>query len=349
MDSKKFEAQLRKYETALDQMIPPGLWMIVRLDGIAFTRTTKRFGLHKPFDPHFTDAMMQMSQSLLANSGFQIVYAYTMSDEISLLIAPQDQTFGRKTRKILSSLASHAGAAMQREMERPETRAKYSCPSDAEFLWPFDARISVLPDEQTVVDYFRWRLSEATRNCINNHCYWTLRQEGKKKEEATLELYGKSFSELNDFLFDRGVNFNELPLWQRRGIGVYKEVYRSSVGGDSIMDDPILRKRVFSNEKLPKGDDYSSFLWVVLQWYREDKPHTQLISQERLWFEAEALPDLLSSDKYGKHAVVFDKKIQGFFRKFDDAYAHGLQNYGRQGFLLIQVKEPEVKYAITHF
>lgn len=348
MDSKKFETQLRKYETALDQTIPPDLWMVVRLDGIAFTGTTKRFGLHKPFDSHFTDAMVQTSQSLLANSGFQIVYAYTMSDEISLLIAPQDQTFGRKTRKILSSLASHAGAAMQREMDTPRIRARYDHQAKAKFLWTFDARISILPDENTVVDYFRWRQSEATRNCINTHCYWTLRQEGKKKEEATSELRGKSFAELNEFLFDRGVNFNELPLWQRRGVGVYKEVYQCPVG-DSIMDDPVLRKRVFSNERLPKGDDYSSFLWGVLQWYREDKPHSQLISQEQLWFETEALPDLLNSDKYEKHAVVFDKKIQGFFNTFDDAYAYGLQNYGRLGFLLIQVKEPEVRHAITHF
>lgn len=348
MDSKKFEAQLRKYETALDQCVPPDLWMVVRLDGIAFTGTTKRFGLHKPFDLNFTDAMVRTTRNLLTDSGFQVVYGYTMSDEISLLIAPEDQTFGRKTRKILSSLASHAGAAMQREMERPHIRVRYDHQAKAKFLWPFDARISVLPSESVMVDYFRWRLSEATRNCINTHCYWELRQDGKKRGEATSELRGKNFAELNEFLHKRGVNFNDLPLWQRRGVGVYKEVYRRPVG-DSIMDEVVLRKRAFTNRKLPKGDDYSFFIRQLIQWWREDKPHSQLIGQEYLWFNTEVLPELLNSDKKGKHVVVFEKKIVGFFDTFDAAYAHGINNYGKQGYLLAQVAVPEVHHAITHF
>ena len=347
MESKKFEAQLRSYETALDQRVPPDLWMVVRLDGISFTGTTKRFNLSKPFDFNFTEAMVKTAQSLLAHSGFQVVYAYTMSDEISLLIAPEDQTFGRKTRKILSSLASHAGAAMQREMERPEIQIQYEH-AYGEFLWSFDARISVLPKEDVVVDYFRWRLSEATRNCINTHCYWTLRQEGMKKKEATAELRGKNFAELNEFLFSRETNFNDLPLWQRRGVGVYKEVCRRSTS-DSIMDNPVLRKRVFANWKLPKGDNHSSFLRGLIQWYREDKPISQLIGQEQLWFETEALPELLNSDKKGKHVVVFKKKIRGFFNTRDGAYAYGIENYGKRAFLLTRVEVPEVHYAIMHF
>ena len=38
------------------------------------------------------------------------VYGYTESDEISLLFHPDDNTFGRKTRKINSVLAGEASA-----------------------------------------------------------------------------------------------------------------------------------------------------------------------------------------------------------------------------------------------
>ena len=41
-----------------------------------------------------------------------------------------------------------------------------------------------LPTEQLVVDYFRWRQSDATRCALNGWCYWTLRKAGRGVAEA---------------------------------------------------------------------------------------------------------------------------------------------------------------------
>jgi tRNA(His) 5'-end guanylyltransferase len=42
--------------------------------------------------------------------GFRVIYGYTQSDEISLLFHPEENSFGRKTRKLNSILAGEASA-----------------------------------------------------------------------------------------------------------------------------------------------------------------------------------------------------------------------------------------------
>jgi len=40
------------------------------------------------------------------------------------------------------------------------------------------------------------------------------------------ELKGKNGSQIQEMLFqDKGINFNDLPVWQKRGVCVIKEKY----------------------------------------------------------------------------------------------------------------------------
>jgi tRNA(His) 5'-end guanylyltransferase len=82
------------------------------------------------------------------------------SDEMSLLFHPNENAFGRKIRKYNSILAG-------------ECSAKFSLLLND--LACFDCRISQLPLESDVIDYFRWRNEDAHRNALNSYCYWTLR------------------------------------------------------------------------------------------------------------------------------------------------------------------------------
>ena len=50
-----------------------------------------------------------------------------------------------------------------------------------------------------------------------------LRQSGLDVREVSQRLKKKSWSYQNELLFQHGINFNELPLWQRRGVGLYWE------------------------------------------------------------------------------------------------------------------------------
>jgi tRNA(His) guanylyltransferase len=115
----KFEIldkRMRSFEENLDQFVLPELYMIARLDGRSFTRLTKELlPLDKPFDEKFRDTMIETVTHLM-NCGFKIIYGYTQSDEISLLLDKNENVFSRKTRKILSILAGEASAKFTRSM-----------------------------------------------------------------------------------------------------------------------------------------------------------------------------------------------------------------------------------------
>jgi tRNA(His) 5'-end guanylyltransferase len=56
-----------------------------------------------------------------------------------------------------------------------------------------------------------------------------LRKKGHSPKSAAQQLLGMSVAEKNEFLFQRGINFNDLPTWQKRGTGVYWETFETEV------------------------------------------------------------------------------------------------------------------------
>jgi tRNA(His) 5'-end guanylyltransferase len=241
------DQKMRVFETAHDFCVLPGLYMVARLDGRGFTRLTKEIHqFEAPFDARFRDLMVETAEHLMCGCGFNMVYGYTESDEISLLFALQENSFRRKLRKMISILAA-------------EGSAKFSLLLGA--MACFDCRIAQLPSVDLVVDYFRWRNEDAHRNALNAHCYWLLRKQGKTIEQATAMLKGMSVADKNELLFRHGINFNELPLWQRRGVGLYWEWYDRPAENPTTGEKVIARRRrVCRNMELPMKDDYSAFL-----------------------------------------------------------------------------------------
>lgn len=234
------DAKMRVYEQSLDQIIPPENYLVARLDGRSFTRLTKdvcRF--ETPFDERFNKMMVETVKWVMADTGMEIIYGYTQSDEISLLFASDAQVFGRKVRKLNSILA---GAASARFSLLAETPAEFDC------------RIIPLPNKELVVDYFRWRMEDAHRNCLNSWCYWTLRKEGMTATEASKELEGKSVAHKNEFLFQRRINFNDLPVWQKRGVGVYwRNVEKNGHNPVTKEDVTAVRRKVYADFDIPQN------------------------------------------------------------------------------------------------
>ena len=159
MTFKELDAKMRVYEQSLDQIIPPGNYLLARIDGRSFTRLTKEIcKFEKPFDERFSQMMVETVKSLVTDTGMEIIYGYTQSDEISLLFSRDAQVFGRKVRKLNSILAGTASAKFTLFLGQPAV---------------FDCRIIPLPNQELVADYFRWRMEDAHRNCLNSWCYWT--------------------------------------------------------------------------------------------------------------------------------------------------------------------------------
>jgi tRNA(His) 5'-end guanylyltransferase len=247
MKFDELDARMRVYETINDQFVLPGLHMVARLDGRSFTRLTKEeHSFAAPFDERFRDLMVETAEHLMTSAGFRITYGYTESDEISLLFAPGEDKFNRKLRKLVSILAGEASS-------------KFSLLLGA--IGVFDCRISQLSTAELVVDYFRWRNEDAHRNALNAHCYWCLRKQGATVGEATARLDGLSIAAKNELLFQSGVNFNGLPLWQRRGIGLVWETHqRPATNPKTGEATSATRRRVCRLLELPMKDAYSDFL-----------------------------------------------------------------------------------------
>jgi tRNA(His) 5'-end guanylyltransferase len=224
-----------------------GAWTVVRVDGRSFSRfTAQRYA--QPFDEAFHDAMTRTATAILQD--LHGIYAYTESDEISVLFGPRWEMFSREVEKIVSLSAAVASATFTHIVGTPAV---------------FDSRIWVGVDKEQVIDYFRWRQEDAARNALSAWCYWTLRKAGKRDVEATSELHRRSVAWKNELLFQHGINFNDLPLWQRRGTAVYFEAY-AKIGFDPTRGEEVAgtRRRVKVDDVLPMKDAYAALLLPIL-------------------------------------------------------------------------------------
>lgn len=245
------DSQMRVYENSVDYCVLPNIFIVARLDGRSFTKLTKEKGnFESPFDIKFRDLMVETAKHLM-NCGFKVIYAYTESDEISLLFDFNTDLFGRKIRKFNSILAGEASA-------------KFSLLFND--IGVFDCRICQLPTEKIVVDYFRWRNEDAHRNALNAHCYWTLRKNGYDKKEAQKDIMHKTVAEKNELLFSYGINFNDLPNWQKRGVGLYWE--KTEKSGYNPKENVVVnseRNIIKIDYDLPMKDEYSEFIRKLVE------------------------------------------------------------------------------------
>lgn len=262
---------MRIYETVNDDCVLPGLWVVVRLDGRGFTGLTRDPGMNfeAPFDKRFSEYMSVVAGGIMNDMGFRFIYGYHQSDEISLLLALDDQTFKRKTRKINSILASYAGAVFTHLLP---INYNNSVPKRVAV---FDSRVIQLPNVEMVARYFQWRQLDATRNALNSWCYWMLRKGGLSANAATNALLNKTVSEKNEILFSRGVNFNDVPSWQKRGTGLFWEkVLRE--GYNPIKKEKVnaIRKSLEVEDELPYGDTYDTMITEIIggTFQKEIKP-----------------------------------------------------------------------------
>ncbi|MDJ0737606.1 MAG: tRNA(His) guanylyltransferase Thg1 family protein [Nostocaceae cyanobacterium] len=251
MKFDELDSKMRVFETAHDHCVLPGMYIIARLDGRSFTRLTKEvYQFEVPFDECFRNYMLGTVEHLM-NCGLSIVYGYTQSDEISLLFALHDNSFNRKLRKLNSVLAGEASAKLSLLLGD---------------IASFDCRISQLPNIEEVVNYFRWRQEDAHRNSLNAHCYWSLRRDGKTPTQASKMMQGLSVGDKNELLFQYGINFNQLPNWQKRGMGLYWEEYEklgyNPIQGETV---PALRRQLCRDFNLPMKEEYSQLILQMVE------------------------------------------------------------------------------------
>lgn len=259
MKFKELDAKMRVYEEAHDHCVLPGVYIVARLDGRNFTRLTKEtLALRRPFDKRFQTAM-GLTAAHVMGCGFRTTYAYTQSDEISMLLSADDATFERKTRKLLSVLAGEASAAFTRYLA-----LGLGGDYDGVAIGVFDCRICQLPREQDVVDYFRWRQADAKRNARNAHVYWLLRDQGNTPSKADKLAASMDWSEKDAFLRENGIEPDTFPEWMTHGTGFRWETYSKEGVDPRTGEKKLATRRRVIHERLPDGDIYGQYIRDLL-------------------------------------------------------------------------------------
>ena len=182
--------------------IPDGMTIIIRVDGRGFSKLTAS-SYTKPFDERFAHRMESVLAALVTEFGG--IYGLTHSDEASVLLPAGFDLFGRVHEKIVTVAAGVATQAF--------------CA-----LGHFDARVWI-GSPGDAPSYFSWRQESALRNALTDWCYWTLRHEGKTAGQATALLTKATRAAKHDLLHERGINFDEVPGWQKRGTAMWWETF----------------------------------------------------------------------------------------------------------------------------
>ncbi len=182
--------------------------LIVRADGRNFKRVLR--GFQKPYDERFARGIVAATELFFENSGFNPVLAYIFSDEINLYF--RSVPFRGRLEKLDSIIASFIASALTIVLDFKEAIA-------------FDARVIPVCGAEEVIAYLAQRQAEAWRNHINAYGYYGLIESGLSARDAEKRLRGMKAGEVHEMLFRMGINLNDTPAWQKRGVMVVRQAY----------------------------------------------------------------------------------------------------------------------------
>ena len=192
--------RMKRYEEVSVNYLPHRLPVILRVDGKAFHSLTKRlFG--RAWNKDMVDFMEQTAKYVQDNiQGCD--FAYCQSDEISFLLTDYrtirtDAWFSYNVSKMVSVSASLASSIFSLVADEPVQ---------------FDSRVFTLPTDE-VCNYFVWRQIDATRNAISM---------AAREFYSHKELFGKNQKDMQELLYEKGINFNDYPVVRKRGFCVIR-------------------------------------------------------------------------------------------------------------------------------
>lgn len=202
------------YEDRTRAYLPRRTHAIIRVDGKAFHTYTK--GLKRPFDESLIKDMDDTARFLCENiQGAKL--SYVQSDEISIIMTDFDKISTsswfdgniQKMSSISSSLATSKFNQLRlaRYMEEANIVIK---PEDIRNfkMAQFDARTFSIPSREETLNYLIWRQQDATRNSI---------QSVGQSLYTDKQLNGKTTDQMQELIFQKGQNWNDYPIGQKRG------------------------------------------------------------------------------------------------------------------------------------
>ena len=227
MDRSDLANRMKDYEKRNRYYLQKRMPVILRLDsraGHTFTR-----GFKRPFDEIFIQSMQETTKYLCENIQ-GCVLAYTQSDEITLALVDyktlnSDAWFDYRTDKMTSIAAGMATLQFNRIFKEKAEEFINNHSNDKlcdmylkaiNLGLVFDCRAFNLPKEE-VTNNFYWRQLDCSRNSV---------QMVGQANFSHKELQNKTCNMIQDMLMtQKGINWNDLPTYQKRGTCVIKESY----------------------------------------------------------------------------------------------------------------------------
>lgn len=221
------------YENRTRISLPRRTYTIIRVDGKAFHTYTK--GLTRPFDSGLIEDMNNTAAYLCKNI-MGAKFAYVQSDEISILITDFEDIgtqswFDSNLQKMCSVAASLATAKfnqlrMSRRCWEGNDIDGYLDQKDVDNfkLAMFDARVFQIPQRAEVSNYFIWRQQDATRNSISSVA---------QSLYSSKELNKKSTNDMQEMIFQKGINWNDYSFREKRG-GIIGKVQTGGLGTNCL-------------------------------------------------------------------------------------------------------------------
>lgn len=177
---------------------------------------------------------------------YDIVLGFGQSDEYSFVFRRDTVLYKRRMSKLLSLVVSYFTGWYVRLW------SSYFPGVEMRWLPAFDGRCVLYPNQRVLRDYLAWRQVDVHVNCQYNTCYWMLYREeigsagdGEEVEEDARVgrrvqgmLKGTTTCDKNEIMFQRGVNYNNLPLmWRKGSVCVWVEEGDETTGAHGAKEE----------------------------------------------------------------------------------------------------------------
>ena len=269
MDRSDLANRMKDYEKRNRYYLQRRMPVILRLDMRAGHSFTK--GFVRPFDEVFIKTIQETSKYLCKNIQ-NCKLSYQQSDEITLLLVDYEKIntdcfFEYRVDKLCSIAASMATMAFNKRFV--ENYLDYLATLEPDFTndsdvesWRkivsaynnasdkgamFDCRCFNIPKEE-VTNCIYWRQLDASRNSI---------QMVGQANFSHKELQNKSCNDIQDMLMvQKGINWNDLPIYQKRGSCCIRNHMISEPYGNYMLDETAGENEWIIDKDIPifKGE-----------------------------------------------------------------------------------------------
>lgn len=247
MKNDEFGDRMKLFENAeAGRRLMPMIPALCRLDGKAFSKFTK--DMKRPYDKRLSDLMVDTTKWLVRRTN--ACMGYTQSDEITLAWLSTDYRsqifFDGRIQKMVSVLASMCTAYFNSRFDAYFIEPEFLLGTD-KCLALFDCRVWNVPNSIEGANVFLWREQDATKNSISMaaHTYFSHKQ--------TLNKNGK---EMQEMLWQKGVNWNDYPSFFKRGSFVQKRIALEKFSAEELEQLPLQHEARMNPNLMIERTDY---------------------------------------------------------------------------------------------